>query len=289
MAETEASATGARDAPPASRVASRARELLAGLARARTLDAEGVHAARVASRRLREALAIVATRRSARAARRVRAITRGLGPVRELDVALDLVAALSPSLGPADAPAVAALTEHLAALRERRAARARRRLPGARGLARRLGALVSRLAAREGRRHGAWAARTARRVRGRAKRLETAIARTGDRFAPEPLHRVRVAAKKLRYALELAEGPRRSALVATLRRAQGELGDLHDLVVLRALVADALEGSAPAHRAGLRRLSSLALRECRALHARYLTRRPRLVQCCAEARGVSGA
>ena len=287
MAETEASATGAEGARTASAlVAERARELLAGLALARTLDAEGVHQARVASRRLRAALGISSSRRCARAARRVRAITRGLGPVRELDVAHDLVLALAPALGPGDAGAIATFARRLATVRARRAARARRRLLGARGLERRLGALVARLAAREERDEGAWAAHTSRRARARAKRLEAAIARVGHRFAPEPLHRVRVAAKKLRYALELSRSPRHAAHLATLRAAQRDLGELHDLVVLRAFVAEALGESSAADRPGLRRLAARALRGCRALHARYLTQRPRLLACCAEVRAA---
>ena len=54
--------------------------------------AKGVHRARVASRRLREALAVIDAAepksRAARATRAVRRLTRALGPVREIDVAL---------------------------------------------------------------------------------------------------------------------------------------------------------------------------------------------------------
>ena len=55
-----------------------------------------VHQARVASRRLREALPLVASgakgRKLERAARR---LTRALGPVRELDVALEMLEAMT--------------------------------------------------------------------------------------------------------------------------------------------------------------------------------------------------
>jgi CHAD domain-containing protein len=287
MAKGEARATkieGARTA--ASLVAERSGALLAGLELARALDAEGVHRARVASRRLREALAAIAGRRSARAARRVRRITRALGPVRELDVARDLLAALAAKLDPADAGAVSAFTRRLAALRERRADRALRRLPGLPGLARRLGAVTSRLALLDARHEAAWAEQTSRRMRARAGQLEEAMAQVGDRFAPERLHRVRVAAKKLRYAVEVARGPRLPSLLLGLQRAQGILGDLHDLVVLRALVADALPETPRELRPGLRKLAALALRECHALHARYVTERARLATCCVVARGA---
>ena len=60
-------------------------------------DAGAVHRARVATRRLREILPMLeAHRRATRKLRRdLRAVTRALGPVRELDVALGLVIRLT--------------------------------------------------------------------------------------------------------------------------------------------------------------------------------------------------
>ena len=61
-------------------------------------DEISVHQARVASRRLREALPVLGARADEqaldRAEKRVRRITRALGPVRELDVTLLLLAEL---------------------------------------------------------------------------------------------------------------------------------------------------------------------------------------------------
>src|SRR5688500_14137189 len=52
-------------------------------------DVEQLHQARVATRRLREALPLVASgARGRKMARTMRRLTRALGPVRELDVAL---------------------------------------------------------------------------------------------------------------------------------------------------------------------------------------------------------
>ncbi|MGH9172814.1 MAG: CHAD domain-containing protein, partial [Vicinamibacterales bacterium] len=55
-------------------------------------DMRSVHQARVATRRLREALPVlsasISTRSLGRVRRQVRRMTRALGPVRELDVAL---------------------------------------------------------------------------------------------------------------------------------------------------------------------------------------------------------
>ncbi len=59
-------------------------------------DAVGVHQARVASRRLREAVPVAGAALSAprvqKAVRRLRQVTTWLGPIRELDVTLDLLA-----------------------------------------------------------------------------------------------------------------------------------------------------------------------------------------------------
>src|SRR5512134_188457 len=74
-----------------------------------TGDALAVHQARVASRRLREALPVVGpaagVRRLQRAMRHVRLVTRALGPVRELDVAQEVLQALARQ-DPGASPAV---------------------------------------------------------------------------------------------------------------------------------------------------------------------------------------
>src|SRR5687767_3165265 len=69
------------------------RQRLGALSRAlpsaRAGDVPAIHQARVATRRLREALPLIARGSSGRKlARTVRRLTRALGPVRELDVAL---------------------------------------------------------------------------------------------------------------------------------------------------------------------------------------------------------
>ena len=59
-------------------------------------DVNAVHKARVASRRLREALPVVLadvpTKKAKRLARGFRRITRALGPVREIDVTIGVLA-----------------------------------------------------------------------------------------------------------------------------------------------------------------------------------------------------
>src|SRR6476659_1821295 len=72
--------------------------MLRAMPAAQAGDENSVHQARVASRRLREALPVLGARASEqavdRAGKRVRRITRALGPVRELDVTLSLLAEL---------------------------------------------------------------------------------------------------------------------------------------------------------------------------------------------------
>ena len=70
--------------------------LLQAMPAAQEGDEVSVHEARVASRRLREALPVLGARAKEaavdRAGKGVRRITRALGPVRELDVTLSLLA-----------------------------------------------------------------------------------------------------------------------------------------------------------------------------------------------------
>ena len=78
----------------------RRRALAKHLPAALTGDSHAVHQARVASRRLRETLPIVgadldgakAAKGAKKVRRRMRRLTRALGPVRELEVALGMVA-----------------------------------------------------------------------------------------------------------------------------------------------------------------------------------------------------
>ena len=98
------------------------RQRLAALARtlpaAQKGDVASLHQARVATRRLREALPVVTSgNRQRKLDRKVRRLTRTLGPVRELDVALLILDELE-GLGVVPRPAVIRLRQ--AVLEERR-------------------------------------------------------------------------------------------------------------------------------------------------------------------------
>ena len=239
----------------------------------------GVHQARVASRRLREAVPVLTAglhhSKSGKAQRKIRRLTQALGAVRELDVTLHLI----DELGERSGVPRAALAEVRALViedRERRRIVMLERLEGVDTdkLARRLGAVRQALL-HPSSRHS-WRAALALRLAKRARRLDKAIEQAGQIYAPEPLHQVRIEAKKLRYALEIADESTAAPCGPTLKvinRVQDALGRLHDLQILLHHVAAV--GAAPRRQrstpdAGLAILSRLIEDECRHLHGRYV-------------------
>lgn len=257
--------------------------LRAQLGPARDGDAHGVHQARVASRRLREAVPVLAAgldRRVKPVMRRLRALTRALGAVRELDVTLGMVEALREA-SPDDAALHQGWARHLHAQR-RDPARALRK-----ALARRerdtLHEVLDDLA--EARRQSddpEWRSVLARRLETRAGALADRVHHTGALYHPESLHEVRIAGKKLRYVLELAADTglvRVARALATLKSAQASLGHLHDLDVLLATlqtVPRTAIGGALQPAAG--RAAAAIEHESRLLHAGYLRSRAALVR-----------
>jgi CHAD domain-containing protein len=253
----------------------------------------GVHQARVASRRLREALPVLTEglqhTKAGKANRKIRRLTQALGTVRELDVTLHLIDELT------DRPAIprAALAEVRALVieeREQRRAVMLERLDAvdATKLARRLEAVRQSLMKPTA--GHAWRASLAGRIARRGRRLERAIESAGQIYEPEGLHEVRIAAKKLRYSLEIADesgaAPCAEAL-RTIKRVQDALGRLHDLQILQQHVGAV--GAAPRHRrstpdAGLAVLSRMIEDECRHLHGRYVASLPDLAIATAAAR-----
>lgn len=253
----------------------------------------GVHQARVASRRLREALPVLTEglhhTKAGKARRKIRKLTEALGTVRELDVTLHLIDAL------AERPAIprAALADVRAQVieeRESRRAVMLKRLEAVdtAKLARRL--LAVRRALIEAPGAPGWRAALAVRIARRARRLHSAIEDAGQIYAPEGLHQVRIAAKKLRYALEIADEsgavPCADA-VRAIKRVQDALGRMHDLQILQHHVAAV--GAAPRHRrstpdAGLAVLSRLIEDECRHLHGRYVASQLQLREAVERAR-----
>jgi CHAD domain-containing protein len=243
-----------------------------------TGDAQAVHRARVATRRLREALPVLdGEHRGVRRLRRdLRALTGALGPVRELDVTLGLVVRLLH-----DEPSIETALE---AIRVRRRARLLRDVEDLdiAGMLQRVRALAAHVSDRTARHRATLdQAQIRRRLAARATRLGRAVDRAGALYAPEALHEVRIAVKKLRYVLELGRAAHvvGAARAATrLGRFQDLLGEWHDWQML-STHASRVQGAMPVHHEQLADFTALAARvedRCRALHAEFMTRRPAL-------------
>ncbi len=258
--------------------------LLAHVDAARAGDVKGVHQARVASRRLRESIPILAVGlddvRAKRLGRGLRDLTRTLGPVRELDVALGMVAELP--LDGDDASRLRATWSRWMQARRRPPARTLRK---ALARAARLPLekhLIAFEAARATSDDQTWRTALAERLTERAGTLLDRIGQTGALFDAEPLHEVRIAAKKLRYALELGDEAgvaRLEARLRTLKAAQDALGRLHDIDVLLGLLRGWLETDSGGRlRRAADHITEVLEDEARTLHARYLRARPSLVR-----------
>jgi CHAD domain-containing protein len=266
----------------------RARALQRHLPAALGGDHHGVHQARVATRRLREAVPVLSAglagdKQLRKARRKIRRLTRALGTVRELDVSLQILDELARRR---DLPrsAVEDVRGHVVAERDRRHELMLGRLEKVDSgkLGRRLQAVAAHL--EEGEQAAAWRPVLAARLVKRAKRLGSAVVEAGHIYGPERLHAVRIAAKKLRYTLELAaEGGVAAArpLVAALKRTQETLGRLHDLQILQHHVAE-VQAQLPAGngqgRGGHDAIAQVLESECRHLHARYLATVPSLTE-----------
>ena len=263
--------------------------LLRAMPAAQAGDEISVHQARVASRRLREALPVLGTTADEaaldRAGKRVRRITRALGPVRELDVTLSLLAELD---GKGAAPKRAIARVRAAVIEERQK---RRRAMLAEIKPSRLEKLRKRLvqvAAPAQRKEPTRTAlaEAAAKASDRAKRLRAAIDRAGGIYLADRLHRVRIEAKKLRYALEIHRELTQSRSTARLNRLKTQqdlLGRVHDLEVLierTREVQATLPGENRRAMAELNRLIRALESECREGHAEYMHGRDQLIKLC---------
>ena|SRR5687767_6052984 len=263
--------------------------LLKAMPAAQAGDRMSVHQARVASRRLRQALPLLGVRADAdaldRADKRVRRITRALGPVRELDVTLLLLAELQRK----KAAPLRAITRVREAVTEERLKRRRDMLaeikPSRIDKLRKRLVRVATPTSRPVAKGSALAEANAQAAR-RAADLKAAIDRAGGIYLADRLHRVRVAAKKLRYALEIQRELTKSRSTAQLTRLkvqQDLLGRMHDLEILIDRARGVQTTLTPRDRRGMAELKKLIRvleDECRAGHAAYMRARPALLKTC---------
>jgi CHAD domain-containing protein len=251
--------------------------LVQALSAIRAGDAPALRRARVASRRLREMLAVAedmgggASARPAR--RRIRRVTRALGPTRELDVALAELDRAALRHGWSE--------ERLAPLRRWIVKEGKRRS----------GTLETFMEALDDKKLTRALTRTSRRLSGedvprrwqsaivarairRWRAVKTAAEACGTLYAPERLHQLRIAVKKLRYALELAGRTARLDLAASIRslkRSQRRYGQLHDRQVLLHLATTAAAvGRRTPVRVSAEIVCDALERDCRALHGAAL-------------------
>jgi CHAD domain-containing protein len=269
---------------------------------ARKGEASSVHQARVSTRRLRAALPLIASGGPRRKLERIaRELTRALGPVRELDVALEMLGALEKE---PDIPgeAIACLRTAIAEDRKRLHVemvhqidrtdleKLRKKTLGAAAVAREPQQAANDAAGRGGGevtgRDSQQLVAARQRAARRAEALRAAIASAAGIYLPDRLHEVRIAIKKLRYAMEIARELSRSratARIVALKEAQDLLGRMHDLEILiaRTRAVQGAEKAPPLRLSAdldvlVRRLET----ECRQRHGHYMSSRNALLAIC---------
>ena len=249
---------------------------------------ESLHRCRVSTRRLRAVLSLCRNGMlgsSARAAgRRARVLGQMLGPVRELDVALELLDELG-GHGLVKSAAVGRIRQRI---REEQT-RQRRRLRGKldRSTRRKVGQAIEDVtdammgigADRE------WVKELARHFTRRAGRLRRLVRAAGSLYVSERIHAVRIEAKKLRYMFEITSetGEAESLSAVThLKKVQQILGRLHDLEVLQDLMRS-IERPTEPHQMWFRQLESFDDEiegECRRLHSHFVAAQQQILRAC---------
>jgi CHAD domain-containing protein len=269
-------------------------------------ETKALHRARVASRRIREALPVVAASAPAgkvrKLKRRLRDLTQFLGPIRELDVELGLLDKQADTDG-APRSALAMVRREVAAQRLalrhdlgenppvgdikklikklEKIEKIDKSDEGKKKRAEGKGQRAEGGTKKSAKYEAAWRGVLAARLLRRAKALRASIDAAGPLYTPERIHGVRISTKKLRYALEIAQEsgiPRAGALVKALKKHQERLGRLHDVQGLLKHVREA--ESSPSVGSRITELTAYAdslERECRRLHADFLEHRDTLI------------
>jgi CHAD domain-containing protein len=273
------------------------RQRLAALARelpaARQGNVNAVHGARVATRRLREALPVIASGNLRRHLRkRVRRLTRALGPVRELDVALITLDEIRKGGDDVPVSGITRLREMVREERSRMLVEMIRQIDRCDLDKLQKKAVDAARRADSGKRYGRVdgdqrrVAKADSRAARRAVDARAAIENAAGIYLPDRLHFVRIAVKKLRYAMEIARelrGSRAMAHLRTLRHVQDLLGRMHDLEVLiaRTRAVQSTGNVRDLKLSGeLDRLVRRLEMECRQLHVRYMNERKPLLAIC---------
>lgn len=218
------------------------------------LEADPVHDARVATRRLRAALVLFGEdRRVRRADKIVNGLQDALGEVRDLHVQINAFAAMGDEASPLERTALRHVREQLEARLPGRTEALRAAIPhwqkqGVKALAR-LDELEPK-----GKLGGH---RTRDRLIAQLEELEARLIEAQQDPSASPMHELRKGVKKYRYAVELLE-PAMQAEVEQILNAleplQETLGTLHDTDVRLELVDDHGDAGSQGTDAALRRL-----------------------------------
>lgn len=268
-----------------------------------------LHKTRVASRRIREALPIVGASaphaKVKKLSRKMRALTRSLGPIRELDVELCILDDKSKTEG-VPGRAIEMVRREVASRRQalREALADNAPVGDVKKLIKKLERVADKGAKGKGRgakekgqgargkgdstEEAQWRGILAARLMRRAKSLGMGLEEAGPLYVPERLHLVRISTKKLRYALEIARDAGVAAaapLVRLLKHHQERLGHLHDFQVLLRHVRETEASPGVGSRVNdLTAYADSLERECRRLHADFVEHRAELASIVRDVR-----
>jgi CHAD domain-containing protein len=258
-------------------------------------NADSVHDARVAGRRIRELLSLngeATPTPTDELKSRFRKIGRALGRVRDADVRVDLLSAMEERI-PHAAPWLVTVRQEQERSRRRLARRLIKRLErfDIEGLLDHMvghGSPLNRTLWRSSR-TGHWRRDLTQTLCTRARVSAEAIEHAAGVYFPKRVHAARIALKKLRYAMETAKDTGRDDLEEPLRdlkKSQDVLGDLHDrhTLIVELPSAEPVDGTQPNPFVTLVKQALEA--ETDKLHGRYLDRRERLLEICDDAQAI---
>jgi CHAD domain-containing protein len=243
-------------------------------------DADSIHDARIATRRIRELLRFARAPIVDEWRDRFRTMGRALGRVRDVDVSMDLLAALESRL-PSVAPALVSLRHDQRGDRLRLVRDLIKRFErlGVDGF---VGDLIAhtRRSGRslvQGAGPGVWRHALQKLIVARGQSAREALEHSTGVYFPNRMHAARIALKKLRYTLEVAHAvgaARVDSALRELKKSQQVLGDLHDR---QELVNEISKLGANDSHAALKVAQQLVDAEIDDFHKRYLRRRSQLV------------
>ena len=250
-------------------------------------EPESVHEARVATRRIRELLTVLASPSGGNHAQlreAVKATGRSLGRVRELDVMEEHLRRTAAAVPVLSLLATAALTSLGQSQRKQR----RKMIEQLEGLeidrvVRQARRVADEPCRRLATRNIPWASAMWENVARHTARVTDELKRSGGVYFAERAHAARIAVKKLRYAMEVAHGTRQwqpPHLLKDLRRIQGALGDAHDGQVLVDQLPTLIHEGTPGSER-LVELRGVLEADIDRHYKRYLACRDRLATICA--------